>query len=128
MRLNLYRFTAALKTQPVLPALESVLVDVTGYLLLAIGNVLVLSSMYRLGITGTYLGNIQRNFQRYFQKKNIDLGAGDYFGILMKERVTKFPFSMIENPMYSGSTLCFLGTALLYEVFAHVSNQAADLF
>lgn len=56
------------------------------------GMTLVMSAYYRLGITGTYLG--------------------DYFGILMKERVTAFPFSHFENPMYLGSTLSFLGIAL----------------
>ena len=39
---------------------------------------------------------------------------GDYFGILMSHRVTSFPFNVLENPMYNGSTLCFLGTALWY--------------
>jgi phosphatidylethanolamine N-methyltransferase len=39
---------------------------------------------------------------------------GDYFGILMSHRVTSFPFNIMENPMYNGSTLCFLGTALWY--------------
>lgn len=58
------------------------------------GNILVLSSMYALGITGTYLG--------------------DYFGILMEERVTSFPFNITDAPMYYGSTLSFLGTAILY--------------
>ncbi|GMG14015.1 unnamed protein product [[Candida] boidinii] len=47
-----------------------------------------------LGVTGTYLG--------------------DYFGILMDERVTGFPFNVTNNPMYNGSTLCFLGTALWF--------------
>lgn len=37
---------------------------------------------------------------------------GDYFGILMDERVTGFPFNVCENPMYVGSTLNFLATAL----------------
>lgn len=60
----------------------------------AFGNVLVLLSMWALGVTGTYLG--------------------DYFGILMDERVTSFPFNINDNPMYNGSTLCFLGTALWY--------------
>ena len=50
--------------------------------------------MWALGVTGTYLG--------------------DYFGILMKERVTGFPFNFFDNPMYDGSTLCFFGTALYY--------------
>jgi phosphatidylethanolamine N-methyltransferase len=65
---------------------------VFGNLLAAAGGVLVVSSMWRLGITGTYLG--------------------DYFGLLKKERVTGFPFNLMDNPMYNGSTLVFLGQAL----------------
>jgi len=49
-----------------------------------------------LGITGTYLG--------------------DYFGILMKERITGFPFNVTDDPMYNGGTLLFLGYALRYVV------------
>eukprot|EP00834_Sanchytrium_tribonematis_P006945 NODE_565_length_5974_cov_1.190468.p3 type:complete len:194 gc:universal NODE_565_length_5974_cov_1.190468:5119-5700(+) len=60
----------------------------------AIGNILVATSMYKLGVTGTYLG--------------------DYFGILMSEKVVGFPFSITSSPMYDGSTLVFLGTALWY--------------
>lgn len=55
---------------------------------------LVLSSMWALGVTGTYLG--------------------DYFGILMDDIVTGFPFNVTNNPMYYGSTLSFLGTALWF--------------
>ncbi|BFZ59779.1 Phosphatidyl-N-methylethanolamine N-methyltransferase [Saitoella coloradoensis] len=58
------------------------------------GNILVLTSMYALGVTGTYLG--------------------DYFGILMDARVTGFPFNVTDNPMYWGSAMSFLGTALWY--------------
>jgi phosphatidylethanolamine/phosphatidyl-N-methylethanolamine N-methyltransferase len=58
------------------------------------GNVLVLSSTWALGITGTFLG--------------------DYFGILMDDMVTGFPFNVVKSPMYYGSTMSFLGTALLY--------------
>lgn len=50
--------------------------------------------MYALGITGTYLG--------------------DYFGILMEKRVESFPFNVMDAPMYYGSTMSFLGTAILY--------------
>ncbi|OJI97682.1 hypothetical protein ASPVEDRAFT_37107 [Aspergillus versicolor CBS 583.65] len=60
--------------------------------LFAVGSVLVLSSMYALGVTGTYLG--------------------DYFGILMDAPVTGFPFNVTGSPMYWGSTLNFLGVAL----------------
>ncbi|KAI9751460.1 MAG: Phosphatidyl-N-methylethanolamine N-methyltransferase [Lichina confinis] len=68
--------------------------ELTAYSFLVVGNVLVLSSMWALGLTGTYLG--------------------DYFGILMDDRVTAFPFNVTDAPMYYGSTLSFLGTALLY--------------
>lgn len=64
------------------------------YALLAVGNTLVLTSYYALGMTGTFLG--------------------DYFGILMDEPVTGFPFNVTSAPMYWGSTMSFLGTALLY--------------
>ncbi|ANB14563.1 bifunctional phosphatidyl-N-methylethanolamine N-methyltransferase/phosphatidyl-N-dimethylethanolamine N-methyltransferase [Sugiyamaella lignohabitans] len=50
--------------------------------------------MWALGVTGTYLG--------------------DYFGILMDERVTGFPFNVTDNPMYYGSFLSFLGTGLWF--------------
>lgn len=66
----------------------------TAYILLAVGNTLVLSSYYALGITGTFLG--------------------DYFGILMEEKVTGFPFNVTDAPMYWGSTCSFLGSAFLY--------------
>ncbi|KAL5334051.1 phospholipid methyltransferase-domain-containing protein [Aspergillus crustosus] len=65
---------------------------ILGGALFAAGSVLVLSSMYALGVTGTYLG--------------------DYFGILMDAPVTGFPFNVTGSPMYWGSTLNFLGVAL----------------
>jgi phosphatidylethanolamine N-methyltransferase len=48
--------------------------------------------MWALGVTGTYLG--------------------DYFGILMSEMVTGFPFNVMSDPMYWGSSMCFVGVAL----------------
>ena len=63
-----------------------------GRVLCAVGSILVLASYYRLGITGTYLG--------------------DYFGIYMKERVTAFPYTLFDDPMYTGATLAFLGQAV----------------
>lgn len=48
--------------------------------------------MWALGVTGTYLG--------------------DYFGILMDAPVTSFPFNVTDAPMYHGSTLSFLATAI----------------
>lgn len=60
--------------------------------LFAAGQLFVLTSTYALGITGTFLG--------------------DYFGILMDHRVEGFPFNVLRDPMYVGSTMCFLGVAL----------------
>ena len=37
---------------------------------------------------------------------------GDYFGVLLSERVTGFPFNIVDDPMYWGSSLVYLGIAL----------------
>jgi methylene-fatty-acyl-phospholipid synthase len=76
------------------PFYEPVHQPYIAYGLFATGNVLVISSMWALGVTGTYLG--------------------DYFGILMDAPVTGFPFNVTGSPMYWGSTLSFLGTSLYY--------------
>ena len=60
--------------------------------LVLLGQIFVVSSTWALGITGTFLG--------------------DYFGILMDHRVEGFPFNILRDPMYVGSTMCFLGGAL----------------
>ena len=81
--------------QPKSPFLQAwAYTDYVAYACLGIGNTLVLTSMWALGITGTYLG--------------------DYFGILMDEPVTGFPFNVSGAPMYVGSTFSFVGSALLY--------------
>lgn len=66
---------------------------VFGVACVAVGMFLVLTSFLRLGVNGTFLG--------------------DYFGILMDEPVTAFPFSVLDDPMYDGSSLAFLGKAVL---------------
>ncbi|AJV45629.1 Opi3p [Saccharomyces cerevisiae YJM1401] len=85
-------YESALREQPTCSLITGENWTKLGVALFGLGQVLVLSSMYKLGITGTYLG--------------------DYFGILMDERVTGFPFNVSNNPMYQGSTLSFLGIAL----------------
>ena len=87
-------YERALRRQPSHPLLETDLATYIGYALIACGNVLVLSSTWALGITGTFLG--------------------DYFGILMDDIVTGFPFNVTDAPMYYGSTMSFLGSALVY--------------
>lgn len=89
-----HSYKSALEAQPPHPLLQTPVSNYTAYALLAAGNTLVLTSMYALGVTGTYLG--------------------DYFGILMDAPVTSFPFNVTGSPMYWGSTMSFLGTALLF--------------
>ena len=89
-----FLYERALRSQPSHPLLETALSNYIAYGLIAAGNVLVLSSMWALGVTGTYLG--------------------DYFGILMDDIVTGFPFNITASPMYYGSTMSFLGTAILF--------------
>lgn len=93
---SLYRdmlFLAAVQSQPTAPALAAPQFVLAGVAMYATGCVLVASSMLRLGITGTYLG--------------------DHFGILMVRKVTAFPYNYFDSPMYDGATLCFLGKAIL---------------
>lgn len=94
--LNVYRshsITVAMKGQPRLELMDRVQVYYAGAALLAVGSLFVISSFLALGFTGTFLG--------------------DYFGILMEQKVTGFPFNVLENPMYWGSTANYLGLALM---------------
>ncbi|KAG6335096.1 hypothetical protein ID866_3985 [Astraeus odoratus] len=85
----------ALMDQPRIPLLPEPYATVVPATVFIIGQVFVLTSTLALGITGTFLG--------------------DYFGILMDHRVEGFPFNVLRDPMYVGSTLCFAATALWYE-------------
>lgn len=87
-------YNQALAKQPINGYLALPFVKYFGGLLILAGQVLVISSMYALGVTGTYLG--------------------DYFGILMPHIVTGFPFNLVSDPMYFGSSLSFIGVALWF--------------
>ncbi|XP_057569753.1 phosphatidylethanolamine N-methyltransferase isoform X2 [Hippopotamus amphibius kiboko] len=86
-------FTQAMLSQPRMQSLEHPLAYRVGVALLGVGGTFVLSSFLALGFTGTFLG--------------------DYFGILKEARVTTFPFSVLDNPMYWGSTAAYLGWAVI---------------
>lgn len=88
-----WMFKLMLDSQPQWPVLYENWILWTGYASIWIGSTLVFSSFYALGFYGTFLG--------------------DYFGILMDDKVTGFPFNLMANPMYVGSTLNFLGAALV---------------
>ncbi|XP_053067654.1 phosphatidylethanolamine N-methyltransferase isoform X3 [Acinonyx jubatus] len=87
-------FTQAMLSQPKMESLDNPTAYRVGLALLGIGSTFVLSSFFALGFTGTFLG--------------------DYFGILMEARVTTFPFNILDNPMYWGSTANYLGWAIMH--------------
>ncbi|XP_068610619.1 phosphatidylethanolamine N-methyltransferase isoform X2 [Brachionichthys hirsutus] len=88
-----YSMTVVMKSQARWEAMDGTGVFFSGVVLMALGTLLVVSSFLALGFTGTFLG--------------------DYFGILMARKVTVFPFSITENPMYWGSTANYFGLALI---------------
>lgn len=61
--------------------------------MLLIGIILVSSATYKLGLIGTY--------------------NGDAYGFLLPSIITSFPFNLFNAPMYLGSTLNFLGYAII---------------
>ncbi|KAM7038787.1 phosphatidylethanolamine N-methyltransferase isoform 1-T1 [Acridotheres tristis] len=87
-------FTEAMKSQPKVEGWDSHWTYYSGLAISAVGTLFVISSFLALGFTGTFLG--------------------DYFGILMEEKVTSFPFSVLDNPMYWGSTAIYLGWSLMH--------------
>ncbi|RLV93344.1 hypothetical protein DV515_00013470 [Chloebia gouldiae] len=87
-------FTEAMKSQPKLEGWDCHWTYYSGLTISAVGTLFVISSFLALGFTGTFLG--------------------DYFGILMEEKVTSFPFSILDNPMYWGSTAIYLGWSLMH--------------
>lgn len=89
------RFERALKDQPTQKILPEPFDTLVPAALFLIGQTFVVASTWALGITGTFLG--------------------DYFGILMDHRVEGFPFNVLRDPMYVGSTMCFAAGALWYE-------------
>jgi len=115
-----FLYEQALRQQPSLDALQADAVKLAAAALFFCGNVLVLTSMWALGFTGTYLGfspfSLLLSEREEEEEDCTDdrdgVGKGDYFGILMDHRVTSFPFNVTDAPMYYGSTMAFLGSAL----------------
>ncbi|KAK3824403.1 MAG: phospholipid methyltransferase-domain-containing protein [Linnemannia elongata] len=85
-------FEKAMLHQPKAECFQILSIQVAAYVFFIGGFTLVMSSFFALGVTGTFLG--------------------DYFGILMDARVTSFPFNVNDDPMYNGTALMSLGTAL----------------
>jgi len=88
-------YNRAIQEQPTIPILPESYATLIPIALFSTGQLFVILSTWALGVTGTFLG--------------------DYFGILMDHRVEGFPFNVLRDPMYIGSTMCFGATALWFE-------------
>ncbi|KAI0798186.1 phospholipid methyltransferase [Abortiporus biennis] len=88
-------YERALKDQPRVALLPEPYATLIPAALFLVGQTFVVTSTWALGITGTFLG--------------------DYFGILMDHRVEGFPFNVLNDPMYVGSTMCFAAGSLWYQ-------------
>lgn len=94
--LSLYRtalIVVAIRSQQSLQTMDTPLFHALGGIIGILGFSFILGAYYQLGITGTYLG--------------------DYFGIFKEERITAFPFNLLDNPMYDGSSMMHLADAIL---------------
>lgn len=94
--LSVYRsalFVVAMHDQPTLKELDTPLVNAAGGMLFVMGVIFFVGAYFQLGISGTYLG--------------------DYFGIFREERITAFPFNILNNPMYDGSSMFHFAEAIL---------------
>jgi phosphatidylethanolamine N-methyltransferase len=117
--LFLFSYHQAILEQPQQAILPAEYATIVPAVLFVLGQIFVVTSTWALGITGTFLG--------------------DYFGILMDSRVEgyvarllaresfanffflyrltfSFPFNVLRDPMYVGSTMCFAATALWYVI------------
>ena len=92
-RTSLFRYMATNDTVK-LDFLQNAVGLGVGYLTIGVGLLLVATSYWRLGFYNTFLG--------------------DYFGILMDAKVTSFPFSVVDDPMYWGGSLIYVGDAICY--------------
>ena len=86
-------FRATLDSHPKTEWLDNQYTFAVGICFLLVGTTLVLSSYWKLGFYGTFLG--------------------DHFGILMKGGpVTSFPFNITDNPMYWGGAINYTGITI----------------
>ena len=94
----LYKYVV--NTSGIFSLIDNQYMPIIGYMILLIGTTLVLSSTYKLGIIGTF--------------------NGDAYGFLLPSIITSFPFNLFNAPMYLGSTLNFLGYALIKKSFVGI--------
>lgn len=90
-----YLFNKVLNSQPSIKEIKNIpYIYEIAISLHIISFSLTIPAYWKLGFTGVYLG--------------------DYFGILLDEKVEGYPFNAVENPIYVGSTLNHLAESLMH--------------
>ena len=120
-----YMFTRTMNNTPHMEFFETteMFITIISSILIACSVFIVAGSYWQLGIHGIYYA--------------------DYFGILMDEKVTEFPYNILENPLYIGSQSLFFSLALynrsptgifmfvvasiMYRVASFLENPMTDL-
>ena len=102
----LYKYVV--NTSGIFSLIDNQYMPIIGYMILLIGTTLVLSSTYKLGIIGTF--------------------NGDAYGFLLPSIITSFPFNLFNAPMYLGSTLNFLGYALIKKSLSSLCSSVSSFF
>lgn len=114
------RYHRALMVQPVSDIIPQYIATPLAIALFVMGQTFVITSTWALGVTGmskqVSLFRARSLDYDLIRRSFFDAGTflGDYFGILMDHRVEGFPFNVLTDPMYDGSTMCFAATALWY--------------
>ena len=89
---HLHSYVSAILEQPRARLLPTPFDTLVPGALFIIGQTFIVMSTRSLGITGRFLG--------------------DYFGIIMDARVETFPYNVLRDPIYVGSTMCYAAEAL----------------
>jgi methylene-fatty-acyl-phospholipid synthase len=71
----------------------NIISTIFGVIFLCIGSLFWLTSLWKLGLRGSYFG--------------------DHFGFILKKKIESFPFNILENPQYNGSKLFLLGQSII---------------
>ncbi|OAQ29638.1 phospholipid methyltransferase [Linnemannia elongata AG-77] len=98
-------FEKAMLHQPKAECFQMLFTQVAAYVFFVVGFTLVMASFSPSESPGH---SLVKTKTRSTPMRML----GDYFGILMDARVISFPFNVNDDPMYNGTALMSLGTAL----------------
>lgn len=107
-----FSYTVALKEQPTYPLLPAPFDLIVPAFLAGFGQILVISSTWALGITGTFLGDYFGILMDHVSLRFLDREDGMLIFRRRVQKVESFPFNWFSDPMYLGSTLTFTAGAL----------------